>query len=93
MQTTSESSDYKEIIFERRDSTVILYYNRPDKRNAVTYNMVQEFRRAYKQISQDREVRVVIMAAKGKSLLRGWRYFRIPDEHDRADGAVPERKP
>jgi len=71
MQTTSETSDYKEIIFERRDSTVILYYNRPDKRNAVTYNMVQEFRRAYKQISLDRDTRVVIMAAKGKAYCAG----------------------
>jgi len=71
MQTTSEASDFKEIIFERKDSAVILYYNRPDKRNAVTFNMVQEFRRAYRQISQDREIRVVIMAAKGKAYCAG----------------------
>ena len=74
MQSTSSdqpSSDFHEIIFERKDPVVVLYYNRPEKRNAVTYNMVQEFRRAYRQISADRTIRVVIMAAKGKSYCAG----------------------
>jgi enoyl-CoA hydratase len=74
MQSTQPdqlSSDFHEIIFERKDPVAILYYNRPEKRNAVTYNMVQEFRRAYRQISVDRTTRVVIMAAKGKSYCAG----------------------
>ena len=72
MQSTSEvSPEYREIIFERRGPVAILYYNRPDKRNAVTYNMVQEFRRAYREISPDRSIRAVIMAAKGKSYCAG----------------------
>ncbi len=72
MQSSSEATiEYRDIMFERKDPIVILYYNRPDKRNAVTYNMVLEFRRAYRQISQDRTVRAVIMAAKGKSYCAG----------------------
>ncbi len=72
MQSSSEATiEYRDIMFERKDPIVILYYNRPDKRNAVTYNMVLEFRRAYRQISQDRTVRAVIMAAKGKSYCSG----------------------
>jgi len=65
------SSEYREILFERKDPVVVLYYNRPEKRNAVTYNMVQEFRRAYRQIAADRGIRAVIMAAKGKSYCAG----------------------
>jgi enoyl-CoA hydratase len=69
--TSAEASEYREILFERKDPVVVLYYNRPEKRNAVTYNMVQEFRRAYRQIATDRTVRAVIMAAKGKSYCAG----------------------
>lgn len=71
MQSSEVAPDYREIIFERRDPIAILYYNRPEKRNAVTYNMVQEFRRAYREISRDRSIRAVIMAAKGKSYCAG----------------------
>jgi enoyl-CoA hydratase/carnithine racemase len=68
---SSQEREYREIIFEHKDPIAILYYNRPEKRNAVTYNMVQEFRRAYRDISQDRAIRAVIMAAKGKSYCAG----------------------
>ncbi len=72
MQTSTEaSSEYREIIFERKNPVVVLYLQQAGKRNAVTYNMVQEFRRAYRQIATDRTIRVVIMAAKGKSYCAG----------------------
>jgi enoyl-CoA hydratase len=58
-------------MYEQRDWTVVLYYNRPEKRNAMTYNMVQEFSRAFDQINNDKEVRSVIVAAKGKSYCVG----------------------
>ena len=71
MESTIDVSSFQDILYEKRDSTVILYYNRPDKRNAMTYRMVQEFRRAYDHIAEDKDVRVVIMAAKGKAYCAG----------------------
>ena len=73
MQSTSqsESSEFKEILYEQKGSTVILYYNRPDKRNAMSYNMVQEFTRAFDKIEENKNVRAVIVAAKGKSYCVG----------------------
>lgn len=65
------ASDFKEILYEQKDSIVILYYNRPEKRNAMTYNMVQEFTRAFDAIANDRSVRAVIIAAKGKTYCVG----------------------
>ncbi len=65
------ASDFKEILSEQKDSIVILYYNRPEKRNAMTYNMVQEFTRAFDAIANDRSVRAVIIAAKGKTYCVG----------------------
>ena len=67
----SASADFKEIIYEKKDSAVILYYNRPDKRNAMSYNMVQEFNKAFDLAAEDKEVRSIIVAAKGKSYCVG----------------------
>jgi enoyl-CoA hydratase len=67
----TQSREFREILYEQKDSTVILYYNRPEKRNAMTYNMVQEFTKAFDAIGNDRSVRAVIIAAKGKSYCVG----------------------
>ena len=71
LQSSNETSNFQDILFERRDSSVILYYNRPEKRNAMTYRMVEEFNSAYDIIADDKSIRVVIMAAKGKSYCAG----------------------
>jgi enoyl-CoA hydratase len=68
---TLASQTFKDIIYEKRESVVVLYYNRPDKRNAMSYNMVQEFSKAFDTIALDKEVRSVIIAAKGKSYCVG----------------------
>lgn len=67
----TKSADFKEIIYEKKDSAVILYYNRPDKRNAMSYNMVGEFNRAFDMAAEDKEVRSIIVAAKGKTYCVG----------------------
>lgn len=63
--------DLREVLFERNESAAILYYNRPDKRNAMTYNMVQEFSRAFDFIATQKDIRSVIIAAKGKTYCVG----------------------
>jgi enoyl-CoA hydratase len=67
----TQSNQFREIIYEQRDSAVVLFYNRPEKRNSMTYNMVQEFTRAFDRIANDKSVRAVIIAAKGKSYCVG----------------------
>ena len=69
---SAEQQQYQDILYEKHgDSTVVLYLNRPEKRNAMSYNMVQELVRAYHAIENDKSVRVVIQAAKGKSYCAG----------------------
>jgi enoyl-CoA hydratase len=63
--------DFQDIIFEKKDSTAVVWLNRPDKRNAITRRMVGELRRAFDLVAADRDVRVVVMAAKGKSYCAG----------------------
>lgn len=68
---SSTASEFEDILFERHDSTVVLYYNRPEKRNAMRYQTVKEFTRAFDSIAEDKSVRAVIIAAKGKTYCVG----------------------
>lgn len=54
-----------------KDSTAVVWLNRPDKRNAMTRRMVGELRKAFETIEGDRGIRVAVMAAKGKSYCAG----------------------
>jgi enoyl-CoA hydratase len=64
-------SPYQEIIVEKRDPVSIIYLNRPEKRNAMTYRMVKELRDAYQKVAGDETVRAVIMTGKGKAFCAG----------------------
>lgn len=64
-------TDFKEIIYEKQDSAAVIYYNRPDKRNAMTFNMVLEFSRAFDIAASDRQVHSIIVASKGKTYCVG----------------------
>ena len=68
---TDLTSEFEDILYEQYESTVMLYYNRPDKRNAMRYKTVQEFTKAFDRIAIDKSVRAVIIAAKGKSYCVG----------------------
>ena len=65
------ATEFQDIIFERKESTAVIWLNRPDKRNAMTRRMVGELRKAYEMVEVDRGIRVVVMAAKGKSYCAG----------------------
>jgi enoyl-CoA hydratase len=68
---TQANTRFQDILFEKNGSTVVLFYNRPEKRNAMRYQTVQEFLQAFDSIANDRTVRTVIIAAKGKTYCVG----------------------
>jgi len=65
------ATGFQDIIYEKKDPTAIIWLNRPDKRNAITTRMVGELRKAFEIAEGDRGIRVVVMAAKGKSYCAG----------------------
>lgn len=67
----AKPADFADIIYEKQGTTAVVWLNRPEKRNAITRRMVGELRRAFEMIAADKEVRVVVMAAKGKSYCAG----------------------
>ncbi|KAF5639349.1 enoyl hydratase isomerase family [Fusarium sp. NRRL 52700] len=50
---------------------LILAFNRPDKHNAVTENLLTELETAYRIIDQDERVRAVVLTGTGKAFCAG----------------------
>ena len=53
------------VIVERRDVVRILTFNRPDKLNALSTQMLEELERALAEAREDEATRVVILTGAG----------------------------
>jgi enoyl-CoA hydratase/carnithine racemase len=53
------------ILREMEDSTAIVTLNRPDRRNALSLEMMRELIRTFDELGRDPQVRVIILAASG----------------------------
>jgi enoyl-CoA hydratase/carnithine racemase len=59
------------LLIETNDEVTYLTLNRPDKRNALSRELLSELEAALVQIGSDPAVRVVVLAAKGKVFCSG----------------------
>lgn len=50
---------------------LIVAFNRPDKHNAVTENLLTELETAYRMIEQDERVRAIVLTGVGKAFCAG----------------------
>ncbi len=57
--------DFKEIKIEKRDACGILILNRPENRNALSWNMRLEMIEALQKISEDDDIRALIITGAG----------------------------
>lgn len=62
---------YEHIELSRDEGVVTLTFNRPETRNSMTPAMGEEVIRAVKEISADREARVVVLTGAGKAFSSG----------------------
>ncbi len=58
--------DFKEIKIEKRDSCGILTLNQPENRNALSWNMRLEMIEALQKISEDEDIRALIITGAGE---------------------------
>ncbi len=58
-------NEYKAIKFEIKEGIGLITLNRPEKRNALSLNMMQEMISLLKKINGQREIRVVIIKGAG----------------------------
>lgn len=61
--------------------------NRPDKRNALSREFVQELSRAVETVSSDESVRVVVLEAKGSVFCAGMDLGQMQQRAESADGS------
>lgn len=61
----------REIHYDVSDNIATLVIDRPDKRGAMTYQMLEAFREHVAEASADREVRVLVITGSGGSFCSG----------------------
>lgn len=79
--------DYQDIIYRTGDRIARITLNRPEKRNALSFNLRRELVDALKRAERDDEVAVVLIDAEGPSFCSG--YDITPDASGRS-GEPPE---
>jgi methylglutaconyl-CoA hydratase len=63
-------SDFKTLLLSESDSIATITFNRPEKRNAVSFELVQDLMRALEEIEKS-SAQVVIMTGAGKAFCAG----------------------
>jgi enoyl-CoA hydratase/carnithine racemase len=64
-------SPYQHLISQREAHLAVITLNRPQRRNALSLELMQELIRCLDEISDDLEIRAVILAAAGKVFCSG----------------------
>ncbi len=62
---------YKDILLEREGAAAVVTLNRPERRNALSLQMLQELTLCFRSIGEDAEVRAVILRANGPAFSAG----------------------
>ncbi|MCK9375671.1 MAG: enoyl-CoA hydratase [Syntrophobacterales bacterium] len=62
---------YQNILFDQEAGVATITFNRPDKLNALSHEMLSEFKDAVARVRQDPEVRVLLLTGAGRSFIAG----------------------
>lgn len=64
--------DYETLRYERDGHVVVLTYDRPEQRNAVSRQMNAELHDAWRRFRDDREAFVLVITGAGSAFCAGW---------------------
>ncbi len=62
---------FETIVFEKQDGIATVTMNRPDRLNAMTWRMIEEFLDAVEDCAQDDAVRVLVFTGAGRAFSSG----------------------
>lgn len=77
-------SDYKALLYTVENGVATITLNRPDVFNAFDDTQSYELQDALKQVTRDKEVRVVVLTGAGKAFCSGQDLKAIKDSKDRS---------
>ncbi len=63
--------DYETLTVEREDGIVTLFLNRPERLNAISTQMVEEFEDVLLRLNRDTSARVLVLAGRGRGFCAG----------------------
>jgi len=63
--------NFSTLEIERQQHVAMIWLNRPDVRNAFDEQSIAEMTQAFRALEQDREVRVIVLAARGTAFSAG----------------------
>ncbi|HTN70255.1 MAG TPA: enoyl-CoA hydratase/isomerase family protein [Methylomirabilota bacterium] len=64
--------DYKEILYEKQRSGVLITLNRPEALNAITRPMLKELHQALDEAEADPEIRAIVLTGAGRAFSSGF---------------------
>ncbi len=59
------------VLTEKRDRIGTIILNRPEKRNALSYELVSELKSSFREAEGDNEIKVIVLKASGKAFCAG----------------------
>jgi len=62
---------YNTLLFEKQDGVCLITLNRPERLNAMTYELAVEFEHALNAIEEDDQVRAVVLTGAGRAFCAG----------------------
>src|SRR5258707_9053066 len=69
--TETDQAAWQHLTFEREAHLAVVTLNRPQRRNALSLELMQELIRCFDEIAAGREIRAVILRAAGKVFCSG----------------------
>lgn len=84
MANETERKEYECLIYEKKDKVCYLTLNRPDKHNALSYQLLDDIDAALDYAEADESTNVLVLKANGKSFCSGFdikgSYYITPPE-------------
>ncbi len=62
---------YRTLTLENQEGIFTLILNQPHNRNALSYEMAEEFERAIAQLTQEQQARGLILTGRGRAFCAG----------------------
>lgn len=79
--------DARDIVVSRKDGVATVMLNRPEKRNAVRFSMWKDLARIFNGLSEDSEVRAVVLTGAGGHFSAGADIDEFKEVRDNAEAA------
>ena len=81
-------SEYREILYAVEDRVATVTFNRPEHRNPISVDMLEEIQRAVRAAQQDDAVRVLVLTGAGRAFCSGGDVKSLAEVASAGGGAV-----